>query len=219
LKTAIVIPALDEAATVSRVVSEVATFGTPVVVDDGSSDDTGARAEAAGAAVIVHARTQGYDAALATGFAWADAHDFDAVATIDADAQHDPELLAKLLAPIASSDVMLVLGIRPAPARISERIFSAYVRARFGVRDILCGMKAYRMEVYQAHRDVVGTASIGTALALAGLRDELSFATVDVPIRPRHGPGRFGRGLRANGRILRALIQAVRADLRQIRRS
>jgi len=213
LRVAIVIPALNEAATVGGVVAAVSEFGTPVVVDDGSSDRTAAKAAAAGAAVVSHDQTLGYDHALASGFAWADAHDFEVVATIDADAQHDPELLAGLLRPIERGEAAMVLGIRPAPARVSERVFSAYARWRFGIADILCGMKAYTIELYRAHRAVMDLPSIGTALAWAAMRDASRFTTIDVPIRPRQGSGRFGRGLRANGRILRALWFAVRADL------
>jgi glycosyltransferase involved in cell wall biosynthesis len=213
LRIAVVIPALNEAATVEQVVVAAASVGTPVVVDDGSIDETAVRAEAAGAAVITHPRTRGYDAALASGFAWADANNFEAVATIDADAQHDPDLLATLLWPIEAGDAAMVLGVRAVPARSSERIFSAYVRTRFGVADILCGMKAFDIDVYRAHRETMELSSIGTALALAALRDRVTFATVLIPIRPRLGHARFGRGLRANGRILRALAQAILADL------
>ena len=49
MKTVIVIPALNEAATIDDVVAGVAAHGAPLVVDDGSTDDTAEKAEAAGA--------------------------------------------------------------------------------------------------------------------------------------------------------------------------
>src|SRR5260370_33808310 len=105
-------PALNEAQTIAAVVDGVAQYGAAVVVDDGSADGTGALAEKAGATVLVHPVMRGYDAALATGFAWADANGFDIVASIDADAQHDASILGALIEPIELGRVEMVLGVR-----------------------------------------------------------------------------------------------------------
>src|SRR6185295_18845947 len=68
-----------------------ATAHVPVlVVDDGSADDTAARADAAGATVLVPRPNQGKGAALRAGLRWALEHGFEAVVTLDADGQHDP---------------------------------------------------------------------------------------------------------------------------------
>ena len=84
------IPAHDEAARIASVV-ERATRHVPVlVVDDGSTDDTAAIAEAAGARVIRQSPNQGKGAALRAGFAAALADGIEAVITLDGDGQHDP---------------------------------------------------------------------------------------------------------------------------------
>ncbi|MEE9210348.1 MAG: hypothetical protein V3U23_07830, partial [Kiloniellales bacterium] len=105
-------------------------------------------------------------------------------------------------------------GVRPRPARVAERIFSLYARLRFGVPDILCGLKAFAMPVYRRHRLVMGRPSINTALALAALRAGARFALVEVPTRPRADRPRFGSTLRANGRILRAFLGAVAVEMK-----
>ena len=85
VKAAIVIPAFNEADSIAAVVKAVRAYGTPIVVDDGSTDDTGPLATAAGAVVVRQDSNQGYDAALARGFAKADEIGAHIVVTADAD--------------------------------------------------------------------------------------------------------------------------------------
>ena len=72
MKAAIVIPAFNEADSIGDVVAAVSAYGTPIVVDDGSSDDTGLLASKAGAVVVRQEVNDGYDAALSRGFDKAD---------------------------------------------------------------------------------------------------------------------------------------------------
>lgn len=217
MRTVIVLPAHNEAASIARVVQQVLPYGQPIVVDDGSTDATAALAGEAGATVVRLARNQGYERALEAGFARAETLAADAVVTFDADGQFEAGLLAGMLAPIAAGRADLVLGLRPRTARFSEWLFGRYTKLRYGVDDILCGVKAYRMELYRRHGRFDGGRSVGTELALAALRRGARFATVPVPVKPREeGPSRFGRGLRSNLRILTAMRLAICADLRHI---
>ena len=213
MRAAIVIPALNEVQSVGRVVAAVRAHGAPLVVDDGSTDGTGEAAVAAGAELVRHAANRGYDAALQSGFERAAALGMEAVVTFDADGQHDPGILGDFLRPLESGEAELVLGVRPRPARTSEWAFSLYTRFRYDAPDILCGLKGYSMTLYRAHGRFDGTRSIGTELALAALRRGVATKYVRVPIHPRRGAPRFGSSLRANARILRAMLLAVRADL------
>jgi glycosyltransferase involved in cell wall biosynthesis len=207
VNAAIVIPALNEEPTIAAVVEGAARYGQPIVVDDGSTDATSAVAEAAGAIVVRRDHNGGYDVALASGFARADALGFDAVVTMDADAQHDPAALEAMLAPLATGEADVVLGVRPRCARWAERVFTTYARVRHGIPDVLCGMKAYSMDVYRQFPDAM-EGSIGTGLALAAARSGARMAFVPVPVRTR-GSGRtqFGSGLRPNLRLLRAMMR------------
>ena len=213
MKAAIVIPAHNEAATIGGVVEAVSAFGTAIVVDDGSGDGTGDIARAAGAEVVRHEQNRGYDGALQSGFECADALGADVVVTFDADGQHDAAVLGRVLAPFARDEVMMVLGTRPRPARISERLFGLYGRLRYGVPDMLCGLKAYRRVLFLRHGRIDASRSIGTDLALAGLRGGVAFVTVPVPVQARLDAPRFGSTLTANWRILRALGLALRSEL------
>ncbi len=212
MQAAIVIPAFNEAGSIADVVAAVACYGTPVVVDDGSDDDTGARAKAAGAVVVRHERNGGYDKALASGFAKADEIGAEVIVTTDADGQLNTGAISAVLGRL--SEVPLVIGVRESGGgRWSESLFNVYTRLRFGVADILCGMKGFRTDLYRPYRAQAALPSVFTALALAMLRAGAPFATVPVGVRARPGRSRFGGAWRGNIKILRALGAALRADL------
>lgn len=214
MKFAFVVPALNESATIAQVVASLLPHGAVVVVDDGSKDDTTALARAAGADVVVHAVNRGYDAAIRSGFERAIELGVDAVISFDADGQHDASVVDAIIAAFnRGADV--VIGVRSQPARISERLFGLYTRLRFGVPDILCGLKGFRRETYLACRDRDRPNSIHTGLALAALRDKRQCVVVDVPIKPRLDQPRFGSVLRANGRIMRAMLLGLKDDIRR----
>lgn len=199
----IVIPALNEAATIAGVVAGVARYGRPIVVDDGSVDETGTAAAAAGADVVRLGVNQGYDGALNAGFVRADALGCEAVLTIDADGQHANEAITAFVAALhAGADV--VVGVRDRKARVAEQIFGFLGRWRFGLRDPQCGMKAYRLMWWRARGWFDSYGSIGTELALFAAASGARVVQVPVPTRPRDGAPRFGRALSANLRILRA---------------
>jgi glycosyltransferase involved in cell wall biosynthesis len=100
-----VIPAHDEASRIVRVV-EISRRHVPViVVDDGSTDETAALAERAGAAVVRQSPNQGKGAALRAGFAAALADGAEAVITLDGDGQHDPTEIPAFLGLYARRDL------------------------------------------------------------------------------------------------------------------
>ena len=212
-RLAVVIPAHREEATIGLVVAAARDYGDVLVIDDCSTDATGERAAAAGATVIRNERNLGYDGTLTRGLQEAALRHFTHVVTMDADGEHDPRTLALFRSKLLEDDFALVLGYRPAKQRFAEIVMGAYLRARFGVRDILCGMKGYRLAAFPAgsldFRD-----SIGTAPAADGLRRKIRFAQVPVSGTPRADTPRFGRSLRANLRILAALLRFVLQDLR-----
>lgn len=83
-----------------------------IVVDDGSSDATGLVARKKGATVIKHKVNCGLGAAIGTGFAYAQVLDFDIVVTLDADGQHRAVDLPRIVKPLLTNDVDVVIGSR-----------------------------------------------------------------------------------------------------------
>ena len=83
-----------------------------IVIDDGSQDRTAEVAGKAGAIVIIHKKNTGKGGALKTGFEAAVNNSADIIVTIDADGQHNPSEIPKLIAPIVSGEADIVNGSR-----------------------------------------------------------------------------------------------------------
>jgi len=91
------IPGYNEGPRIASVIRAALEFLPVIVVDDGSGDDTAARAREAGATVIEQRPNQGKGAALRTGFRSALDSGYDAAVTLDADGQHDPAEIPRFL--------------------------------------------------------------------------------------------------------------------------
>ena len=204
----IVIPALNEAATIAAVVSRVADYGTAIVVDDGSTDATAQIAQTAGAHVVSHALNQGYDAALNSGFAKAMALGCSHVITIDADGQHNPDQLATMINYL-DQGYALVLGVRDRLQRVGEVVFARCAQKLWGMSDPLCGMKAYALALYQQAGGFDTCQSIGSELAVRSVAHGCHYVEMPIITRDRMDAPRFGRTLKANYKILRAMAIMV----------
>ncbi|MBI3524671.1 MAG: glycosyltransferase family 2 protein [Betaproteobacteria bacterium] len=204
----IVIPALNESATILDVVEAAGRYGVPIVVDDGSTDDTAKIAKQAGAVVVLHGQNRGYDAALNSGFQKAVELGSELVITLDADGQHDPSLIQEFIDRIdAGADI--VIGIRSNRQRLAEYLFAWYTSSRFGIQDPLCGMKAYRKTIYIAlgHFDSYG--SIGTELMIFAAKKGYRLDQIPFDVRERKDQSRFGRVLTGNYKIFRAMVLSI----------
>jgi glycosyltransferase involved in cell wall biosynthesis len=111
-RLAVAIPAFEAEGSIARVVRRALAMASyVVVVDDGSGDGTGDAARASGVPVLAHAVNLGKGRALKTAFDHVFVLGFDAVVTIDADGQHPPEEMPKLVAAWREG-AELVLGTR-----------------------------------------------------------------------------------------------------------
>lgn len=137
----VLVPAYNEAGRIGRTVEELAGTYAVLVVDDGSTDGTAAEAAAAGARVLEQPSNRGYIAALKRGFRDAGT---DIVVTFDADGEHRPGVIPRLVEPIRRNEADLVLGRRGSVPRPSERLLNRLARARLAVTDTGTGLRAVR---------------------------------------------------------------------------
>jgi len=152
VRTCAIIPAYRARRTVAAVVrGALSHVELVIVVDDGSDDGTAEAARAAGADVVGHARNAGKGEALTTGLGRARELDFEAAVTLDADGQHDPMEIPRLVG--ASPDPRaLVLGVRdlraagaPGANVFSNAISNFFLSLFIGqsLPDTQCGFRRY----------------------------------------------------------------------------
>ena len=106
----VIVPAWNEARNVGRTVHEVRAANADfdlLVVDDGSTDDTGAVAREAGATVISLPFNLGVGGAMRTGFTYAKRHGYTRAIQVDADGQHNPLDIARVLAGLDTADISI----------------------------------------------------------------------------------------------------------------
>ncbi len=110
------IPAYNEAATIAEVVKRVrvnAPYFDVVVIDDGSTDATAARARAAGAGVVELPFNLGIGGAVQAGFVYAKENGYRYMVQVDGDGQHEPQEIATLLGVMdADPSLDMVCGSR-----------------------------------------------------------------------------------------------------------
>jgi glycosyltransferase involved in cell wall biosynthesis len=143
------IPAYQEGPRIAAVVERTRSFLPVVVVDDGSTDDTAARAESAGALVLRQVPNAGKGAALRAGFRHALASDAPAVVALDADGQHDPAEIPRFLAAFEAGSPELVIGRRnfrtmPPVRRLSNTLGGMVFSAAVG-RRVADNQSGYRL--------------------------------------------------------------------------
>ena len=156
--TLAVIPCLNEAGAVARVIQGVHCHLTHIlVVDDGSGDKTAEIAAAAGARVLRHQHRQGKGAALRDGTTWAGRQGFEWVLLMDGDGQHDPADIPTFLEAGGTAD--LIIGNRmndcssmPPLRRWANRWVSRQVSRRLGMEipDAQCGFRLVRVSAWRA---------------------------------------------------------------------
>lgn len=147
-RIAVVIPCYNEAQTLGAVVRGCVPNGDVFVIDDGSTDDSAKIARDEGASVVPTGGRQGYEKVIEQGLRHCYERGYDFVITIDADGEHDPAISAAFVDAFARG-TLLVIGYRPAPQRLAEWMVCLYCRRRFGIRDVLCGMKGYGRPVLE----------------------------------------------------------------------
>jgi len=113
MKIVAVIPAFNEARTIRDVAARtLRVLPDLIVVDDGSTDGTAAELEGMRLTVISNGENLGKGASLWRGFAVALAEGADAVVTLDADAQHQPEDIPRLVEAWRAQPGRIVIGAR-----------------------------------------------------------------------------------------------------------
>ena len=225
----VVVPALNEEASVGAVVHEIRSTNPTVdvlVVDDGSVDTTSAAARAAGALVCRLPFNLGVGGAMRAGFRYALAAGYDAAVQVDADGQHDPAHISELVDALQHADV--VIGARFAgtgeyhtrgPRRWAMVLLAFGLSRIAGGRltDVTSGYRAANrgaLRVFAAHYPAEYLGDTVESLVIA-LRSGCVIAQVPVEMR-RRTTGRASQStLRSTLYLARAVVALFLALMRR----
>jgi len=194
----IIIPAFQECATIETTVQKVlqaaATLGCPyevIVVDDGSTDGTGEIAQSLGVQVLTNPCNLGYGASLKAGIRTAG---YRTIVTIDADGQHNPEEIPRLVEERHRFD--MVVGRRKGtagshlwrkPGKLFLRWFANSLAGRT-IPDLNCGFRAIDREMALRMLPIMPQGfSFSTTITLAAFKG--GYSVLYVPISVSHRAG------------------------------
>jgi glycosyltransferase involved in cell wall biosynthesis len=210
---AVIIPAYNAGAKLKSVLLKTLTLvpkSQVIVVNDGSTDNTDEVAMQNKVRVIRHGENRGKGAALKSGFAQALAMpQIQAVITMDADGQHDPDQIRDFIRAFREKSVDLIIGCRqlrrslmPLFRVISNRLTSALLSWRLGIKipDSQSGYRLHSRRLLEQIRLVTNGYEMESELLFKAVRakmkvDFISIATIysgeQSHIRGRRDIGRF----------------------------
>lgn len=195
MNAVIIVPALNEQAVLSKVLGTLPRKIADIdnleilVVDDGSVDDTSKIARAAGVNVVRHMVNRGLGAAIKTGLAWAKNQNADLAITFDADGQHNPHDIQKLIEPIVKNQADLAIGSRfkvrqniPADRLILNWLANLFTYLIFGVfsTDSQSGLRAFSRKALDLIDYRADRMEFSTEILVEAKRNDLK--VTEVPI-------------------------------------
>lgn len=211
-----VIPAYNEATVLPQVLMRLiqTKWGVctviPIVVNDGSYDDTERIAREAGAIVVSHAINRGLGAALSTGIAAASRCISNmgpgvqsAIVTFDADGQHDPAELLRVVDPIFTGKADVVLGSRflsigahtmPRHRTLANRFANAVTGLLFGVwvTDTQSGYRAFSPDA--ARNLMIRTSTMEVSSEIVREIGRNAWRLAEVPVTVAYTPYSLSKG-------------------------
>jgi glycosyltransferase involved in cell wall biosynthesis len=210
----VVLPVLNEAAALPWVLSRMPARCEPIVVDNGSDDDSAAIARALGALVVREPR-RGFGAACFAGLA---AATHDVVAFMDADGSLDPHHLPAVLEPVESGEADLAVGSRvaergawPIHARAGNRALASLLRRRTGLRLRDLGpMRAARREPLLALGLADRRFGWPLEMVVRAANDGWRVREVPVPYGARSGRSKVTGTVRGTARTVLDMARVLR---------
>ena len=210
----VILPCLDEASALPWVLGSMPVGFRAIVVDNGSTDGSGALARSLGVTVVLEPR-QGFGAAAHAGLLAATT---DLVSLCDCDGSLDPRQLPRLAAPLLAGEADLVLGHRaptrrdawPLPARLANRELARRVHRRTGVRLRDLGpMRAARREALLGLNLTDRRFGYPLEMVLSAAAAGWRLAEVEVAYLPRIGKSKVTGTVRGSARTVRDMSRVL----------
>ena len=202
---AIVIPAFNENETIIDVILSVQKYGSVIVVNDGSTDETFKSVQLTSAIIISHEQNLGYEASINSGINYAIKEKYKYIITIDADGELNPLNVPDFYEKLKQG-FEIVIGSRQKKNRVIEKFFGILSSKLLnGVHDPLCGMKGYSYDLFRRYGFFDNKKMIGTELLAYAIRDNVSISELSISTKKRKGDSRYGLGIKSFLKILRTI--------------
>ena len=219
------IPAYNEAMNIAAIVKMSAIYASEVIVyDDGSKDNSAEVAKAAGAYVVRSRKNRGYGAAIKRLFETAAEKNADVMVTIDADGQHDPAEIPRILEPVLKEGCDVVIGSRfldrksndgqpkiPYYRNLGIKTITRFTQAASyeGITDAQSGFRAYSKNALSKISLFEDGMAVSTEILIRAREENLSIKEVPISINydvddpSTHNPISHGVG------VLYSIIQFI----------
>jgi len=204
---AILIPVYNEQKTILNVVNQVRKYGTPIIIDDASTDNSKRIIKQNKIIYFSNKNNLGYDKTLNIGFSKAKNLKFKYVITFDGDGQHHTKDLKRVIFYLSRYDI--VVGQRSKFQRFSEHLFSKFSIFYYNIKDPLTGLKGYNIKVYNSLGYFDKNKSTGTKLLFHAAQKKFKIKKININIKQRVGVPRFGNVVKSNLYIIRSIILAL----------
>ncbi len=191
-KVSIIIPVYNEGGIIENIVSDIKALYPAyeiIVINDGSTDNTAAEAQRAGATVFSHPYNIGNGAAIKSGIRVATG---DILVFMDGDGQHNPEDIANLLEYMPEFDMVVGARSMGDQASLGRALgnkaynwFASYV-AKFPIKDLTSGFRAVKSNIAKSFVYLLpNTYSYPATITLGVLRSGMSVKYVPIKMRKR----------------------------------
>tara|TARA_B100001939_G_C16900063_1_gene599490 strand:+ start:785 stop:1426 length:642 start_codon:yes stop_codon:yes gene_type:complete len=142
----IIIPTFNELRSIKRVIRDCPNSWNILVVDDASSDGTNLWLRKKKISFLLNKKNQGYERSLIRGFKQVIKNKkIRYLATMDADGEHNPKYLKKMINHISKKNLDMVISERNSYNRLSEALVGKIFKLKYGIKDPLSGYKVYKV--------------------------------------------------------------------------
>jgi glycosyltransferase involved in cell wall biosynthesis len=216
------LPACNEEKHIAEVIEQLKQLELNLkihVIDDGSKDATGEISRKAGAIVVRHPVNLGQWAAMRTAFTISLIEDADVAVSVDADGQHDPRDLQKLVEPILKGEADIVVGSRfldgenvemPKYRRVGIRFFNRLIEVTMKkeLTDCTSGFKAYNMAMVRRMLPNLRENQYGALeFIVEAIRQKVKI--LEKPVRAKNNPTSRKGKIEYGYNLLRTIIRSL----------
>jgi len=215
------IPAYNEEKTIAKVILLAQSHVDKIIVcDDGSTDLTADIARKMGAVVIQHSKNLGYGAAIQSLFDKARILEADIMLTLDADGQHSPEDIPKLLKPVQNNEADIVIGSRflegtnkeiPRYRRVGIKLITKMSNGTLEgkISDAQSGFRAYNRKAVQNLKLQENGMGISAEILVKAGRQKLKVTEVPIGISYKGIQTSTHNPLRHGWNVIAAILRVI----------